>query len=227
MRYFSEAEKRFVEKHKHLPKKEIHALFVEHFKRELSLPSLKDLQRRHGWLTGVQAGGVFTPGELAFLKRNQMSITRRELHAKFIAKFKREDISVSQIFSVCNNRGWRRRHQKHPHKPVGSKRLLNGYIYVKVGKPRDARQDRWWVQEHWVLWEEAHGRIPEGHTLKCRDGNVQNTDPSNWDCVLKGVSTRLRLRGYDDAPSVLKPTILAVSQLEHEINHARAGRRTN
>ncbi|TGS75558.1 HNH endonuclease, partial [Mesorhizobium sp. M3A.F.Ca.ET.175.01.1.1] len=59
---------------------------------------------------------------------------------------------------------------------------------------------------------------PAGDALKCLDGDRRNTDPSNWRAIPRALLARLAGRygrGYDAAPSALKPTILPIAELEH------------
>jgi hypothetical protein len=61
-------------------------------------------------------------------------------------------------------------------------------------------------------------RYPDGHVLKCLDGNKQSTDPSNWELIPRALLPRLGGRfgrDYDNAPDASKPTIMAVAKLEH------------
>jgi hypothetical protein len=62
--------------------------------------------------------------------------------------------------------------------------------------------------------------------LKCK-GDCLNTDPSNWELIPRALLPRLSGRfgrGYDDAPSELKPTIMAVVKLEQQLYEKRRGR---
>lgn len=62
--------------------------------------------------------------------------------------------------------------------------------------------------------------MPDGHVLKCLDGNKLNTEPSNWEAVPRGLLPRLNSRfgrNYDTAPAELQPTIMAIAKLEHGI----------
>jgi hypothetical protein len=170
MRRFTEAEKRFVEKNRALSRKDLHALFVKQFERQVSIHSLKYLCQLHGWFN--ERSGKSTPG------------------------------------------------------PAGSEYISNGYIMINIGCVRaDGKVGhRRWIEKHRLLWEKIHGPIPKGHILKCLDGDRLNCDPSNWECVTRGMIPRLNGRGFDVAPSELKPTIMAVAKLEYELVHARAKR---
>ena len=52
----------------------------------------------------------------------------------------------------------------------------------------------------------ADGPVPDGHRLKCLDGDKTNCDPSNWEAVPMALAPRLNGRfgrGYDTAPAEL------------------------
>ncbi|MEC9243436.1 MAG: HNH endonuclease signature motif containing protein [Pseudomonadota bacterium] len=71
--------------------------------------------------------------------------------------------------------------------------------------------------KHRWLWEKENGPVPDGMVLKCRDGNRQNTAPSNWELIPRALLPRLSGRfgrDYETAPAVLKPTIMAIAKLE-------------
>lgn len=106
--------------------------------------------------------------------------------------------------------------------PIGTEKLRDGYLARKVNDdlPLQAR----WRYVHLIRWEERHGRVPEGHCLKCLDGDRLNTDPANWEPIPRALLPRLagcyRL-AYDDAPAELKPALLATAKLEHAARELR------
>jgi hypothetical protein len=105
----------------------------------------------------------------------------------------------------------------------------DGYVEISVDEtnPHTGFQ-RCYVQKHRWLWEKAHGPVPADMVLKCR-GNRLNTDPSNWELVPRAILPRLnghkgtRL-AYDAAPEEIRPTILAVAKLDHQIRKKTARR---
>ncbi len=48
---------------------------------------------------------------------------------------------------------------------------INGYVMVKT--------DRGWMHEHRYIWEKVNGTIPEGHIIKFKDSNRENTSIEN------------------------------------------------
>lgn len=101
----------------------------------------------------------------------------------------------------------------------------HGYVWIIVDHPNPyTGAATWRVHKHRWLWEEANGPVPEGHALKCLDGNKLNTDPSNWDAIPRAMLPRLNGRfgrDYDDAPAEVKPALMATARLEHRIREMR------
>lgn len=114
------------------------------------------------------------------------------------------------------------------HQPIGATRIdSEGYAWTKVQDLPKVRTDVNWKTAHTLNWEAVHGPVPKGHVLKCLDGNRLNTAAENWECVPRGVLARLnggrhkKRVSYDAAAPELKPTVMAVAQLEHEMGRRR------
>lgn len=103
-----------------------------------------------------------------------------------------------------------------------------GYVELKVPErnPHTGHKTRY-VHKHRYLWEKKNGPLPAGHVLKSLDGDKANTDPSNWVAIPRALLPRLaggphgNLVAYDSAPPELKPTLLALANLEHAAREAR------
>lgn len=90
------------------------------------------------------------------------------------------------------------------HRPVGSERVdMDGYILVKVAEPNK------WRMKHRIVWEEHHGKIPDGQKVIFLDGNKLNTEIENLALVTNSEHlemNRARLRSED--PECTKSGIL-------------------
>lgn len=112
----------------------------------------------------------------------------------------------------------------HNTKWAGYERVSkDGYVEISVEEtnPHTGFGRRFVLKHKW-LWEKANGPVPNGMALKCL-GDRLNTDPSNWELVPRSLLPRLNGkfgRGYDRAPTELKPTILAIAKLEHAVSQA-------
>ncbi len=187
-----------------LPRAEMHALFVHLLKRpEITLVNLNSLCKRKGWMTGRT--GCFAKGETPHNKGKPMPY-----HPNSAAtRFKKGNLPHNANF-------------------LGHERVSkDGYVEISVDEVNPhTGYERRYVLKHRHLWVQANGPIPEGHRLKCLDGDKTNTDPANWEPVPTGLVPRLSGRfgrGYDTAPAELKPTIMAISKLEHAARNAGKG----
>lgn len=59
------------------------------------------------------------------------------------------------------------------HRPVGSERTLDGYVYIKTAEP-----NKWEVKHRW-LWEQHHGKLDAKQVVKFIDGDKNNITLSN------------------------------------------------
>lgn len=195
---YSDRELAWIEANSALPRREAHARFLETFGRtDVTLENLTSLFKRMGWHTG--RSGQFAKGQAPANKGKKMPFNPKSAATRF-----------------------RPGHRPHNSKPVGHERVsVEGYIEVSVAETNPhTGAGRRYVQKHRRLWEIENGPVPEGHCLKCLDGNKLNTDPSNWECIPRSMLPRLNNqwgRAYDDAAPEVKPTIMAVAKLEQTI----------
>lgn len=179
-----------------------HREFVSRFDRpDVTVEKLASLRKRHGWKTGRT--GQFEPGSVSHNKGKRMP---------FNANSARTQFKPGQ--------------QSHTWRGAGHESVdEDGYVWIIVDAPNPwtgAATRR--IHKHRWLWEQSDGPVPDGHVLKCLDGNKGNSDPSNWEAVPRGLLPRLNGksgRNYDHAPLEMKPTIMAVAKLEHRSREKR------
>lgn len=200
---FSKAERAFLRHRQTMPRRELHAAFVEKFQRAISLEGFKGLSERLGLRTGRT--GQFEKGFVPANKGQKMPYNANSARTRF------------------------KKGQQPPNtKYAGHERLdKSGYILVSVKEtnPHTGFERRYVLKHKW-RWEQKHGPVPAGMALKCK-GDKLNTDPSNWELVPRALLPRLNGRsgrGYDDAPADLKPTIMAVAKLEHRVREKSRGK---
>lgn len=75
--------------------------------------------------------------------------------------------------------------------PIGTERIVNGRIRVKVSNLPTSRETKDhslnWKDKGRLVWEQHHGKIPEGHNIVFLDGNPLNCDLSNLECTTKSI----------------------------------------
>lgn len=91
--------------------------------------------------------------------------------------------------------------------PDGHTRMSGGYAYIKHGGQ--------WRLHHHVVWEAAHGAVPDGHVVAFRDGDRTHVALSNLELVAKADW----LRRYDVGllPPALAELFHLKGQLQREI----------
>lgn len=196
----------WIEARKSDPRHETHAAFCRQFKRnDVSLQNLNALCKRNGWLTGRT--GQFNPGDVPVNKGKRMPYHPNSAATRF-------------------QKGSRTGRANTLYKPIGTERITeDGYRERKMhdGLPM---QSRWQLVQR-IEWEAANGPIPDGYALKCLDGDKQNCAPSNWEAIPRGVLARLnggrhrKTLPYDAAPDELKPLVMNVAKLKHQLHVAR------
>ena len=70
-------------------------------------------------------------------------------------------------------------HEPHNTKYNGYERITkDGYIEVRIKKGV-------FRLKHIVEWEKINGDLKKGYCLWCLDGNIKNTNPSNWELITR------------------------------------------
>ncbi|MBD3738599.1 MAG: HNH endonuclease [Rhodobacteraceae bacterium] len=205
---YSDLELSFVKVRADLPRRELHAEFCRVFGRsDVSLSNLNSLCKRNGWMTGRT--GCFPKGNVP------------------------QNKGKKGFCAPGSEKGWFRKGERRGvavdlYKPIGTERLSKeGYVERKIhdGMPLQSR----WRAVHLINWEAENGPVPEGHVLKCLDGDKANTAPSNWACIPRSMLPKLNARWggvkFDDAPDELKPTIMEIVKLDHAAREAKKGGR--
>lgn len=204
---YSDAEIKFLRKHETTPRPELCKLFNAKFGRTVSSDNIKAKCTRMGLKTGRT--GAFVKG---FTPHNK---------------------GVKGWCPPGVERGWFKKGQEPANlRPIGHERTCpkDGYISIKIDEinPHTGFKGRF-VLKHKHLWEAINGPVPDGHFLKCLDGNRSNTSPDNWECLPNGMKPRLVAsrcgQDYDNAPVEIKPSIMLsakVSQKVYELNGGAA-----
>ncbi|WP_375175535.1 HNH endonuclease [Pseudooceanicola sp.] len=201
---YSDEEMAWLEENRLMVISDYRRAFIDRFGREdVSEQHLHALRKRKGWKTGRT--GCFQKGSVPHNKGKPFNPPGSEK-----GRFKKGNLP-------------------HNTKYLGHERMTrDGYVEVSVAETNPhTGYERRYVQKHKHLWEKVNGPVPEGHRLKCLDGDKTNCDPSNWDAIPMALAPRLNGRfgrGYDDAPAELKPTIMATAKLEHAAREARKGK---
>jgi hypothetical protein len=185
----------WIEKNKLMVRPEAYKLFCQTFSRtNIKFSAYAELCKRKGWRTGRT--GQFSKGSVPANKGKKMPFNANSAKTQF-------------------KKGHLSGFAKENKKPIGAKVIReDGYVYQKMNN--DLPYYKRWSVVHVMLWEKINGPKPDGHCLKCIDGDRTNTDPDNWELINLSMLPRLAGRWatpYDSAPDELKPAILATAKL--------------
>ena len=196
----------FCEARKAMPRRALHAAFVDAFGRgDVSVENFKAMCTRKGWKTGRT--GCFPKGNDPFNKGKPHPARGRSSATQF------------KKGTVPPNR-----------RDLGDERVgKDGYVEISVPlvNPYTGHSRRF-MPKHRYQWELVNGPLPKGKALKCLDGDRTNCDANNWEEIPRALLPRLNggrhktRMAYDSAPSELKPTLLAVARIEQSISDRRA-----
>jgi hypothetical protein len=180
----------------------------------------------------------WTPEETQFLRDNVAGRSLAEITKMFNKRFGCS-VSVKKVESILarnrlrsgrdtkfkpNNRGGSSEHL-WSRRPVGSENMEGGYVLVKVSDP-DV-----WVKKHRLVWETAHGPIPEGYRVIFADGDRSNFAIDNLLLVshaeqgfMNHIGLRFSDRDLTRAGHALAALSLEIAERERELGLRRPKR---
>lgn len=101
------------------------------------------------------------------------------------------------------------------HMPVGSTRLIDGYVYRKVSDVPNVPYTVNWKPAHVLLWTEVHGPVPPGHALTFTNG--EKTDVRLDNLALVSRRDLMRRNSVHNLPAPLVQTIQLLGALRRRI----------
>lgn len=139
----------------------------------------------------------FTTTEQDEFLREHNNVLRAELTEMFNKKFGTQK-SVSAIIHRCSRLGLKLPKEiRYEHNygirdkaPIGTEIWYHDCIWVKVKEenahhPKSIFENPCWKRKHYLVWEEANGKVPEGYCIVFLDGDKKNCELSNLYCTPK------------------------------------------
>lgn len=109
---YTAAQLAFVSRRRRMTRQALLAALARKFRRlKVTLLQLQDLCNRKGWGVGERKGRQkgysrrYSKIELVFVRRRR-KVPRLELHAAFVRRFRRRDVTPYNIKQLCARRGW-------------------------------------------------------------------------------------------------------------------------
>lgn len=132
-------------------------------------------------------GTEITHKQVQYLRMN--SGVKANKHFGFVSKLYVHPFKGKRII----NSGQFKKGDQPPHTlPLYSERRDVNGIKIKVGKDKGYRG---WIQKSVYVWEQAHGKIPDTHTIVYLDGDKYNCNLENLQIVKKDVALEMTRRG--------------------------------
>lgn len=99
--------------------------------------------------------------------------------------------------------------------PIGSTRLVDGYVYVKVAAVTNVPYTVNWLPLHILEWERVNGPLPAGHCLWFTNGD--RTDVRLDNLELHTRAENMRRNSIHNLPAPLAETIQLLGALNRQI----------
>jgi hypothetical protein len=115
-------------------------------------------------------------------------------------------------------KGWFKPNSDHLTKGVGHERMKEGFIVIKVTNENKIARRNFKLKHRWV-WENHHGKIPEGMIVSFKDNDKTNCEIDNLELIPRGEFTRLqKVYGWKNEHPDLKPIIRTIAAIDKKIN---------
>lgn len=170
------------------------------------------------------SGKPYTPLEKLWLKDNFHKFgSYREMHNEFVETFGERDIR--SLMDLCSRRMNLHRENNNgrygikakEQLPIGTERVVQGIVYVKVKDvPKNSKisgyQPPYWLPKQRKIYEDAHGQIPNGCFVIFLDSNKTNYNLDNLYCLGRNIhSTMCKNHWYTTDRNI---TLTAIKYLE-------------
>lgn len=99
--------------------------------------------------------------------------------------------------------------------PLGSTRLIDGYLYRKIDEIPNVPHTRNWRCEHFLIWEKVNGPIPSGHVLVFKDRDRTHIALDNLELISR--ADLARRNSIHNLPESLKEVIRLNASLKRRI----------
>ena len=109
-------------------------------------------------------------------------------------------------------------HLPHTHKPIGSEAWRDGYLWRKVRDDQVVARFNW-REVHRIIWEEAHGPIPDGMCLVFRNGDSKDIRLDNLELITR--QELGRRNSVHRLPPELRKVIRTKATISRQINKMR------
>lgn len=182
-------------------------------------------------LTDNSSWNIYTEAQDEWLRQNISKYTYTDLVGNFNETFN-TNIGYYALKCHCIKKGYKGgcaedKGYRPPRCPIGTERIIGGYIWVKVSdlpRPRGCKDHMYnWVQKGRWVWEQHYGEIPEGYNIVYLDGNTLNCDISNLECTTANIQGYVAGGRFNQADPQLKRCAIKMKTLEKILEEVYEG----
>lgn len=176
----------------------------------------------------------YSSEQIAFIMQHAHSMTIPQLTEMFNAHFM-TNITRGAMQHICerksifpDRKGLKmvagEKNPFSPTLPIGSETISAGKVYVKVAdNPTISSKSSFgdngnWLQKNRYVYEQRHGKIPEGYLLVALDGNRNNFDPDNFYAVPRRIGMILGANKWFSNNRELTLTAIKWCELFYALN---------
>lgn len=196
--WYTRIQKKFLKDNQGLPRRALTILFNKRFHCDITSVNIKSYCTRHG--LRCDQSGQYPKGHVPWTKGT------RGLVKPNSGQFKKGIVPANT-------------------KPLGYTRFdADGYLVTRIpqltpeAKLKAAgKKINNYRAAHILKWEKKYGPLPFGHIIRFKDGDKTNRKYSNLELVSRALNVRYNQNRVNDAPTELRQTIKAYSQLQHQV----------
>lgn len=104
--------------------------------------------------------------------------------------------------------------------------VKNGEGYLLRKKQMEGKQWERWEMLHRAVWEEHHGKIPDGMMVTFKDGNKENCTIDNLELITRAENSALTSRGFRTEDPDLTMAGLTVIRIDQKMAVLQEEKRT-
>lgn len=176
--------------------KELTNKFNTEFNMNVSESAIANIKNKYNLQSGI-VGGQFPKGHIPANKGKKGSMTKEQYEKCKATMFKKGNIPANA-------------------RVIGSERIdKNGYILIKI---QDGHKNNNWIRKHRYLYEQAYGKIPEGHKVIFADGDIRNFDLDNLVLISDAEGLIMNRNNLFKQDKELTKTGVAVAKLLDKVN---------
>ena len=159
--------------------------------------------------------GLIIPSDIAEKRKRDSRFYQG--HTPINKGKKQSDYMSAESIERTKATRFQKGHTPHNTQYVGHERVSkDGYVEIRVSVGN-------YQLKHIVEWEKVNGKLPDGYCLRCKDGDLTNTDPLNWRLISR--EENMYRNSKHNYPEEIIPSMVLVNKIQKSINTYENGKK--